>query len=99
MSTPRKRSDNPRLVARPKRSAPRVPRVSGERKLRLIFRPPPRKIGRPATGKRSNPEYRQVSMWMRRDTHDAAVHRLGKEGREFSVLVQELIEDWLRYTR
>ena len=59
---------------------------------------PPRKVGRPRTGKRSNPDYRQVSAWIRRDTYDRVTKRLFvKEGRrEFSDLVQDLLESWLR---
>ena len=57
-----------------------------------------RKVGRPRTGKRSDPEYRQVSAWIRRDTYDRVTRRLfTKENRrEFSELVQSLLEDWLR---
>jgi hypothetical protein len=56
------------------------------------------KVGRPRSGKRSDPDYRQVSAWIRRDTYDRVTHRLfTKEGRrEFSELVQELLEQWLR---
>jgi hypothetical protein len=48
-------------------------------------------------GKRSDPNYRQVSAWVRRDTYDRVTIRLIKEDRkEFSELVQELMEQWLR---
>ena len=58
----------------------------------------PRKVGRPKTGKRSDPEYRQVSAWIRRDTYDRVTRRLfvKENRREFSELVQSLLEDWLR---
>ena len=58
----------------------------------------PPKVGRPRTGKRSNPDYRQVSAWIRRDTYERVTHKLfTKEGRrEFSELVQELLDSWLR---
>lgn len=59
------------------------------------------KIGRPATGKRSNPDYRQVSAWIRRDTYDRVTRRLflRENRREFSDLVQALLEDWLASSR
>ena len=57
-----------------------------------------RKVGRPRTGKRSDPEYRQVSAWIRRNTYDRVTHRLfnREERREFSELVQELLSEWLK---
>lgn len=59
---------------------------------------PPRSVGRPKTGKRSNADFRQVSAWVRRDTYTRVKARLfNKEHeREFSDLVQTLLEDWLR---
>jgi hypothetical protein len=58
----------------------------------------PRKAGRPRTGKRSDPDYRQVSAWIRRETYERVTRRLfTKENRrEFSELVQSLLEDWLK---
>jgi hypothetical protein len=58
----------------------------------------PRKVGRPKTGKRSNPDYRQVSAWIRRDTYDRVTRRLlvKENRREFSELVQSLLQDWLK---
>ena len=55
------------------------------------------KLGRPKTGKRSNPDYRQVSAWIRKDTYKRATDRLylKEDRREFSDLVQSLLEDWL----
>jgi hypothetical protein len=56
----------------------------------------PKAVGRPRTGKRSNPDYRQVSAWVRRDTYDRVSIRLIREDRrEFSDLVQALLEAWL----
>jgi hypothetical protein len=55
------------------------------------------KLGRPKTGRRSNPDYTQVSAWVRRDTYRRVGDRLWKENRrEFSDLVQVLLEDWLK---
>jgi hypothetical protein len=58
----------------------------------------PRKVGRPRTGKRSDPDYRQVSAWIRRDTYDRVTRRLftRENRREFSELVQSLLQDWLK---
>jgi hypothetical protein len=58
----------------------------------------PRKVGRPKTGKRSDPDYRQVSAWIKRDTYDRVTRRLfvRENRREFSELVQSLLEDWLK---
>ncbi len=55
-----------------------------------------RPVGRPK-GKRSNPNYRQVSAWIRRDTYDRVTIRLVRENRrEFSELLQTLLEAWLK---
>ncbi len=46
-------------------------------------------------GKRSNDEYRQVSAYIRKDTHRRAKMALLEEDREFSELVEELLKGWL----
>ncbi len=53
--------------------------------------------GRPA-GKRTDPEYSQVTAYIRKSTHHAVKVRLLQqgEGREFSELVEELLSDWLK---
>ncbi len=63
---------------------------------------PPRSLpylrrGRPA-GKRTDPEYSQVTAYIRKSTHHAVKVRLLQqgEGREFSELVEELLSDWLK---
>jgi hypothetical protein len=58
----------------------------------------PRKVGRQRTGKRSDTEYRQVSTWIRRDTYERVTRRLftRENRREFSELVQSLLEEWLK---
>ena len=57
---------------------------------------PERRRGRPR-GKRSNPEYEQVTIYIRRDTHQDAKIVLLKAGRlEFSDLVQRLVAGWLQ---
>jgi len=54
--------------------------------------------GRPATGKRSNPDYEQVTVYLRKDTSLAAKIALLQESdsRDFSDLVEELLGEWLR---
>lgn len=55
-----------------------------------------RRRGRPR-GKRSNPEYEQVTIYIRRDTHRDAKIALLKAGRlEFSTLVEGLVAGWLQ---
>jgi hypothetical protein len=55
---------------------------------------PPRKLGRPATGKRSNPEYAQHSMWLPGSLYGHVLKGLvtpdGKR-HEFSALVESLL--------
>jgi len=46
-------------------------------------------------GKRSNAEYRQVSAYIRKDTHRKVKMALLEEDQEFSELVGRLLEEWL----
>lgn len=54
--------------------------------------------GRPATGKRSNPEWKLYSHFLKRKTQRAAVARLQAEDsdRDLSDVLQELLEKWLQ---
>src|SRR6185312_14367571 len=54
--------------------------------------------GRPATGKRSNPEWKLYSHFLKRQTHKAAVARLQAEDsdQDLSDVLQELLENWLK---
>ncbi len=58
---------------------------------------PSQKRGRPK-GKRSDPDYEQVTAYIRKDTHrDVKIALLSEgDGREFSELIQELLEQWLK---
>jgi hypothetical protein len=58
---------------------------------------PTPKRGRPK-GKRSDPDYEQYSVYLRRETHRRVkIRLLEKYGdKEISELAQELLEDWLR---
>ena len=53
--------------------------------------------GRPRNGKRSNPDYKQISALIRKDTHRAVVRALLDEGesRDVSDLLQELLQRWV----
>ena len=54
----------------------------------------PRKVGRPP-GKKSDPDYSQVTVYLRKGNHLAAKKRLLDDGKEFSELVDELVTAWL----
>lgn len=64
----------------------------------------PRRTGRPATGKKSDPNYRQVTAYVRKDLYKNVSDALYDESRgrpdakrkEFSELVDELLEQWLQ---
>jgi hypothetical protein len=50
-------------------------------------------------GKRSDSDYRQVSAYVRRDTYQRVKLALLEEEREFSELVEELLQHWLKARR
>ena len=54
--------------------------------------------GRPISGKRSNPEYRLSSHYLKRKTQRAAVAKLmaKDDGRDLSDVLQELLERWVK---
>jgi len=54
--------------------------------------------GRPPTGKRSNPDWKLYSHFLKRKTQREAVARLQAEdhGRDLSDVLQELLENWLK---
>lgn len=54
--------------------------------------------GRPATGKRSNPDWKLYSHYLKRKTQRAAVAKLQAEDseRDLSDVLQELLENWLK---
>jgi hypothetical protein len=56
-----------------------------------------RKRGRPRSGKRSNPDYEQTTIYIQRNLHDQVRMTLIQEGRnDFSDLVEELLSRWVR---
>ena len=54
-------------------------------------------LGRPRNGKSSNPEYKQISALIRKDTHREVVRALldDNESRDVSDLLQDLLQEWL----
>jgi hypothetical protein len=54
--------------------------------------------GRPATGKRSNPEWKLYSHFLKKQTQRAAAAKLQAEdsGRDLSDVLQELLDGWLK---
>lgn len=54
------------------------------------------KRGRPAKGKRSDPDYVTALAYVRKDTYDEVRNRLFLQRREYSDLVQELLAAWLK---
>lgn len=73
------------------------PAARGQAEEAISPAEPPRR-GRPPTGKRSNPAYEQVTAYIRRDTNLQTKIALLQEGntRDFSDLVEELLQTWLR---
>jgi hypothetical protein len=70
----------------------------------------PRKRGRAAagaatagrrSGKSADPDYTQITAYIRRETHAAAKVALiqGGGGRDFSELLEELVAEWLKGRR
>ena len=51
-------------------------------------------LGRPR-GKRSNPDYTQVTSYIKKETHKSVQRVLLEQEKEFSELIQELLEEWL----
>jgi hypothetical protein len=55
----------------------------------------PRSAGRPP-GKRSNPDWEQVTLFLRKDTKRAAIRRLmdDQSGRDLSEVIEQLLSKW-----
>jgi hypothetical protein len=63
-----------------------------------VMQDPGKGRGRPATGKRSNPEWKLYSHFLKKRTQRAAVARLQADDseRDLSDVLQELLENWLK---
>ncbi len=57
------------------------------------------KRGRPPIGKRSDPNYIGALAYIRKDTYDKVRNQLFPQRREYSDLIQELLEQWLKSTK
>ena len=55
---------------------------------------PRSKMGRPP-GKKSDPAFKQVTVYLRKDIHDTARKILFDDRRQFSDLVDELVSRWI----
>jgi hypothetical protein len=60
---------------------------------------PKRAMGRPP-GKRSNPEWEQLTAYIRKDTKRAALQRLmnenGQGARDLSEVIEQLVSSWAK---
>lgn len=46
-------------------------------------------------GKRSHPDYTQITAYIKKDTHEDVMRKIYKQ-QEFSELLQNLLTDWLK---
>ena len=74
-------------------SAATQPKASRQRRATQDTRT--RKVGRPPA-KKSDSDYTQVTVYLKRDNHLAAKKRLLDDGKEFSELVDQLVMAWLQ---
>ncbi|GHF42288.1 hypothetical protein HNQ07_002142 [Deinococcus metalli] len=72
--------------------APSVPEAAPD--VTPVSEPPKRKVGRPP-GKRSNPEYQQVTVLLHGQTYLEVRKRLLDQRTEVSDLINDLLNDWL----
>ncbi len=81
-----------------KSSCPVIPELPAESEIGFGDRKS--HLGRPR-GKRSDPNYRQCCVWIRRDTHKTIRQLLlhTDPPRDFSELVGELLDGWINLRR
>jgi hypothetical protein len=48
-----------------------------------------------ATGKRSNPDYTQITAYIKKETHENVMRTIYKQ-QEFSELIEELLTSWMK---
>ena len=82
------------FLSLPAFEATKIHRVNSQEEGFLKWMPPRR--GRPP-GKRSHPDFEQITAYIRKDTHHAVkIVLLKNGGKEFSELVEELLGQWLK---
>jgi hypothetical protein len=57
--------------------------------------PAKKKAGRPPA-KHSDPDYKQMSVYVHKDVRNKVKSRLFEQDGEFSALVESLLRDWLK---
>jgi len=75
--------------------AAKVTKLRAEPDLSPSLPPTAPKMGRP-TGKSSDPNYIQVTVYLRKSVHQTARKMLIDERRQFSDLVDELVSQWIQ---
>lgn len=75
--------------------AENVTKLRAEPELSPALPPPAPKMGRPP-GKSSDPDYIQVTVYLRKSVHQTARKMLIDERRQFSDLVDELVSRWIQ---
>ncbi len=56
---------------------------------------PKKKVGRPRA-KHSDPNFKQMSVYVHQDVRNKVKARLFEQGGEFSALVESLLREWLK---
>lgn len=49
-------------------------------------------------GKRSDPDYTQITAYIKKDTHENVMRKIYKR-KEFSELIEELLTDWMNNSK
>jgi hypothetical protein len=57
--------------------------------------PAPKTKGKRRGGKRSDPAYKQIGLYVNKDVHRQVMTRLAAEDGELSALVETLLKNWL----
>jgi hypothetical protein len=71
------------------------PATSEKATRRKAVAPPKKKAGRPRA-KHSDPDYKQMSVYVHKDVRNKVKARLFEQEGEFSELVESLLRDWLK---
>jgi hypothetical protein len=66
-------------------------------KTRMLAPSSSRGRGRPATGKRSDPDYESTTVFLRKETKNAAARLLvGEKHQDLSDVLEKLLSGWVR---